>query len=59
MQSGPVKVSFFGAIAIGRINESLRTSDGTLLVASLEDLLATKLRRSWIGLKPRTTETSL
>lgn len=44
MQSGPVKVSFFGAVAIGRINEPLRTKDGTLLVASLEDLLATKLK---------------
>jgi hypothetical protein len=44
MQSGPVKVSFFGRIAIGRINEPLRTKDGTLLVASLEDLLATKLK---------------
>jgi len=44
MQSGPVKLSFFGAIAIGRINEPLRTRDGTLLVASLEDLLATKLK---------------
>jgi nucleotidyltransferase AbiEii toxin of type IV toxin-antitoxin system len=44
MQSGPVKVSFFGAVAIGRINEPLRTEDGTLLVASLEDLLATKFK---------------
>jgi len=44
MQSGPVKVSFFGGIAIGRINEPLRTADATLLVASLEDLLATKLK---------------
>jgi hypothetical protein len=44
MQSGPVKVSFFGRIAIGRINEPLRTKDATLLVASPEDLLATKLK---------------
>src|ERR1700730_5231046 len=44
MQSGPVKVSFFGGLAIGRINEPLRTKDGTLLVASLEDLLVTKLK---------------
>lgn len=44
MQSGPVKVSFFGGVAIGRINEPLRTKDSTLLVASLEDLLATKLK---------------
>jgi hypothetical protein len=41
---GPVQVSFFGGIAIGRINEPLRTSDNVLLVASLEDLLATKLK---------------
>ena len=44
MQSGPVKVSFFGGVAIGRINEPLRTNDTTLLVASLEDLLVTKLK---------------
>jgi hypothetical protein len=44
MRSGPVKVSFFGGVAIGRINEPLRTKDATLLVASLEDLLATKLK---------------
>ena len=44
MPSGPVRVSFFGEIAIGRINAPLQTSDGTLLVASLEDLLATKLK---------------
>jgi hypothetical protein len=42
MGSGPVKVSFFGGVAIGRINEPLETLDGTL--ASLEDLLATKLK---------------
>ena len=41
---GPVQISFFGGIAIGRINEPLRTSDDVLLVASLEDLLATKLK---------------
>jgi hypothetical protein len=44
MGSGPVKVSFFGGVAIGRINKPLRTRDGTLLIASLEDLLATKLK---------------
>ena len=44
MPSGSVKVSFFGGVAIGRINEPLRTRDATLLVASLEDLLATKLK---------------
>jgi hypothetical protein len=44
MPGGSVRVSFFGDITIGRINPPLRTSDGTLLVASLEDLLATKLK---------------
>src|SRR5437868_5104450 len=34
MPSGPVKVSFFGGMTIGRINAPLQTSDGTLLVAS-------------------------
>ena len=44
MQSGPVRISFFGGVGIGRINEPLWTKDATLLVASLEDLLATKLK---------------
>ena len=44
MPSGPVKVSWFGGISIGRINDPLRTIDSILLVASLEDLLATKLK---------------
>jgi hypothetical protein len=44
MPSGHVKVSFFGGLDLGRINDPLRTSDNVLLVASLEDLLATKLK---------------
>ena len=44
MPSGPVRVSFFGGLAIGRINDPLQTRDGILLVASIEDLLATKLK---------------
>jgi hypothetical protein len=44
MPSGSVKVSFFGGLALGRINDPLRTRDAVLLVASLEDLLATKLK---------------
>jgi hypothetical protein len=44
MPSGPVKVSFFGGLAIGRVNKPLQTKDSMLLVASLEDLLATKLK---------------
>jgi hypothetical protein len=44
MPSGPVKVAFFGGLSIGRINEPLQTEDSTMLVASIEDLLATKLK---------------
>jgi len=44
MPSGPVKVSFFGGLDIGRINDPLQTNDSTLFVASTEDLLATKLK---------------
>jgi hypothetical protein len=44
MPSGPVKISFFGGLSLGRINDPLQTRDGVLLVASLEDLLATKLK---------------
>jgi hypothetical protein len=38
------EIIIFGRIAIGRINEPLLTKDATLLVASLEDLLATTLK---------------
>ena len=44
MPSGEVRVSFFGAIGFGRINDPLQTSDGKVLVASLDDLMATKLK---------------
>jgi hypothetical protein len=44
MPAGHVKISFFGGLTLGRINDPLLTRDGTLLVASLEDLLATKLK---------------
>jgi hypothetical protein len=44
MPAGPVKVSFFGGIRFGRVKDPLQTSDGTLLVASLDDLMATKLK---------------
>ena len=44
MPSGPVKVSFFGGMSIGRVNDPLLTADSILLVASLDDLLATKLK---------------
>jgi hypothetical protein len=44
MPSGTVKVSFFGGISFGRASDPLETRDGTLLVASLDDLMATKLK---------------
>lgn len=43
MSSGFVKVSFFGRIGFGRINDPMLSADDTMLVASLEDLLTTKL----------------
>jgi hypothetical protein len=42
--TNPVKVSFFGKIDIGRVGAPERTSDGVIAVASLLDLLATKLK---------------
>lgn len=39
-----VAVSFFGGIGIGRVGEPDLTQDGTLLVASLDDLMATKVK---------------
>jgi hypothetical protein len=42
--AGRVKISFFGGIGFGRVDEPLVTRDGVLLVASLADLMATKLK---------------
>lgn len=39
-----VKVSFFTLADFGRVGQPQRTPDGVLLVASLDDLLATKLK---------------
>ena len=39
-----VKVSFFGGIVLGRVGEPDLTDDGVLQVASLDDLMATKLK---------------
>lgn len=39
-----MKVSFFGGISFGRVHDPLETVDGILLVASLDDLMATKLK---------------
>jgi hypothetical protein len=44
MPAGSVKVSFFGGLGFGRVHDPLQTCDGTLLVASLDDLMATKLK---------------
>lgn len=44
MPSGPVKLSFFAGLGIGRVGNPLRTNDAVLLVASLDDLMATKLK---------------
>ncbi|MGH6670402.1 MAG: nucleotidyl transferase AbiEii/AbiGii toxin family protein [Xanthobacteraceae bacterium] len=42
--AGEVKVSFFGGIGFGRVNDPLQTNDSVLLVASLDDLMTTKLK---------------
>jgi len=39
-----VKVSFFGTISFGRVGEPELTQDGAMLVASFDDLMATKLK---------------
>lgn len=43
-RSGPVKVSFFGGIGFGRFTPPELTDDGIMQVASLDDLMATKLK---------------
>lgn len=40
----PVKVSFYGGIGLGRVGEPELTEDGVLQVASLDDLMATKVK---------------
>jgi hypothetical protein len=44
VQEGSVKVSFFGDIGIGRVGTPDLTPDNAVTVASLVDLLATKLK---------------
>lgn len=44
MAAGSVKVSFLEGMSIGRINDPLLTADSVLLVASIDDLLTTKLK---------------
>lgn len=43
-EAGEVKVSFFGGLCLGRVGAPRFTADEILLVASLEDLLAHKLK---------------
>lgn len=40
----PVKVAFYGGLLFGRVGDPLLTRDGVLEVASLDDLMAHKLR---------------
>lgn len=42
--AGGVKVSFFGGLTFGRLAQPQRTPDGVMNVASLDDLLAHKLK---------------
>ncbi len=49
-----VKVSFFGTIGFGRVSEPELTDDGVLQVASLDDLMATKVKVV-LRLLPRNT----
>jgi hypothetical protein len=44
MPSGAVKLSFFGGMSFGRVSDPLQTIDRILLVASPDDLMATKLK---------------
>lgn len=44
VDEGEVKVSLFGDISFGRVGIPERTQDGSLDVASVDDLLATKLK---------------
>ena len=41
-RGGPVKLSFFGGLRLGRVGEPERTDDGVLVAASLLDLAGTK-----------------
>lgn len=42
--TGGVKISFFGGLTFGRVAQPRRTPDGVMSVASLDDLLAHKLK---------------
>jgi hypothetical protein len=44
LDENDIKVSFFAKIGIGRVDAPALTDDGVLQVASLNDLMATKLK---------------
>jgi hypothetical protein len=44
MRAAGVKVSFFGGMRFGRVGDPLLTADGVAEIASLDDLLAHKLK---------------
>jgi len=44
VRASGVKVSFFGGLGFGRVGDPLLTRDGTVEVASLDDLMAHKLK---------------
>jgi len=44
LSPGGVKVSFFGGLKVGRVGEPAVSEDGVIVAASLEDLLAFKLK---------------
>ncbi len=44
LSPGGVKVSFFGGLKVGRVGEPEVSEDGVIVAASLEDLLAFKLK---------------
>ena len=43
-EQGPVKISFFGGLTFGRLDEPQTTPDEVMVVASMLDLLAHKLK---------------
>jgi hypothetical protein len=48
-----VKVSFFGGLRIGRVGAPDQSDDGVILVASVRDLLATKLKTLFDRVEPK------
>lgn len=48
-----VKVSFFGGLRIGRVDKPDLSDDGVILVASVRDLLATKLKALFDRVEPK------